>query len=105
LIGKYRVQAHYLTHGCWLGKRRMLSFARAAALAGVPIAAVHGVRDPVCPVGNLRQLGRAVPELRAIRVQAGHLGNEPALLSGVARAIEAMFTPRVATGDAQRAAI
>jgi proline iminopeptidase len=105
LIGKYRVQAHYLIHGCWLGKRRMLSLARAAALAGVPIAAVHGVRDPVCPVGNLRHLRRAVPDLRTTRVQAGHLGNEPALLSGVTQAIEAMFTPRVASRDADRAPI
>ena len=100
LIGKYRIQAHYLMHGCWLGERRVLSLARDAARAGVPIAAVHGVRDPVCPVVNLRHLARAVPELRATRVQAGHLGNEPALMSGVAQAIEAMFAPRDGSRDA-----
>jgi proline iminopeptidase len=53
------------------------------------------VRDPVCPVGNLRRLGHAVPELRATRVHAGHLGTEPALMAGVIQAIEAMFKPRV----------
>jgi proline iminopeptidase len=91
LIRKYRVQAHYLMHDCWLGEHRVLSLARAAAQAGVPIAAVHGVRDPVCPIRNLSRLARAVPGLRAMRVQAGHLGKEPALMSGVVHAIEAMF--------------
>jgi proline iminopeptidase len=94
LIGKYRVQAHYLKHDCWLGERRLLSLARQAAGAGVPIAAVHGLRDPVCPIGNVERLARAVPTLRTTRVQAGHLGSEPPLASGVARAIKAMFAAR-----------
>ena len=91
LIGKYRIQASYLMQGCWLGEHRLLSLARQAAQAGVPIAAVHGVRDPVCPIRNVSRLARVVPQLQATRVQAGHLGKEPALARGVADAVEAMF--------------
>ncbi len=91
LVGKYRIQTHYLTHDCWLGEHRLLGLARTAARADIPIAAIHGSRDPVCPIGNVRRLARVVPQLRTTRVRAGHLGREPALARGVTRAIEAMF--------------
>ncbi|MGH8781625.1 alpha/beta fold hydrolase [Paraburkholderia sp.] len=92
LIGKYRIQAHYLAHRCWLGENRLLQLARSAAAAGVPLAAVHGTRDPVCPRGNLRRLARAVPAAQVEYVRgAGHLASDPALHESVARALETMF--------------
>ncbi|WP_233856094.1 alpha/beta fold hydrolase [Paraburkholderia sp. HD33-4] len=94
LIGKYRIQAHYLAHRCWLGETRLLSLARRAAAAGVPITAVHGARDPVCPRGNLRRLSRAAPSARVECVSAaGHLASDPALHARVAHALAAMFIP------------
>ncbi|MGF6932256.1 proline iminopeptidase [Paraburkholderia sp. UCT70] len=99
LIGKYRIQAHYLAHRCWLGETRLLSLARRAAAAGVSIAAVHGGRDPVCPLGNLRRLSRAVPSARVESVSAaGHLTSDPALHACVAHVLAAMFTPTVEEG-------
>ncbi|NUY01009.1 alpha/beta fold hydrolase [Paraburkholderia youngii] len=96
LIGKYRIQAHYLAHRCWLGETRLLSLARRAATAGVSIAAVHGSRDPVCPHGNLRRLSRAVPSARVESVSAaGHLASDPALHARVASALAAMFIPTI----------
>ncbi|KOR20107.1 alpha/beta fold hydrolase [Burkholderia cenocepacia] len=91
LIDKYRVQAHYLQHDCWLGERRVLALARRAAQANVPLFAAHGMHDPVCPVGNVERLARAVPEAEIERVQAGHLASDPALARSVARAVNAMF--------------
>jgi len=103
LIGKYRIQAHYLAHRCWLGETRLLSLARRAAAAGVPLAAVHGARDPVCPRGNLRRLGRAVPEARLEYVSAaGHLASDPTLHARVAQALAAMFIPTVEEGRGMR---
>jgi proline iminopeptidase len=93
LIGKYRIQAHYLMHRCWLGESRLLSLARRAAAAGVPLAAVHGSRDPVCPPGNLRRLTRAVPAAHVECVLAGHLASDPTLHERVARALAMMFLP------------
>ncbi|HDR8946378.1 TPA: alpha/beta fold hydrolase [Burkholderia vietnamiensis] len=90
LIDKYRIQAHYLLHDCWLGERRLLALARRAADAGVPIHAVHGTRDRVCPVDNVARLARAVPAAIVERVPAGHLTRDAALARGVAAAVRAL---------------
>ncbi|KWO43153.1 prolyl aminopeptidase [Burkholderia sp. MSMB1459WGS] len=91
LIDKYRIQAHYLQHDCWLGERRVLALARRAAQARVPLFAAHGMDDPVCPVDNVERLARAAPDAKIERVKAGHLASEPALARSVARAVHAMF--------------
>ncbi|MFX1765965.1 alpha/beta fold hydrolase [Paraburkholderia sp. A1RI-2L] len=91
LIAKYRIQAHYLLHDCWLGERRLLAFARMAEHAGVSIHAVHGMRDPVCPVRNLKRLAQAAPTAHIARVRGGHLASDPALKHGVAQAVRAML--------------
>lgn len=105
LIGKYRIQAHYLTHRCWLGETRLLELARCAAAAGVPFTAVHGTRDPVCPPGNLRRLARAVPTAQIEYVPgAGHLASDPALHERVARSLETMFVPSAHEGRIVRRA-
>lgn len=104
LIGKYRIQAHYLVHRCWLGEARLLSLARRADAAGVPLAALHGSRDPVCPPGNLRRLTRAVPAARVECVCAGHLASDPALHERVARALVTMFVPPAQEGRILRRA-
>ncbi|RQR44901.1 alpha/beta fold hydrolase [Burkholderia sp. Bp9140] len=91
LIDKYRIQAHYLQHACWLGERRLLALARQAAQARVPLHAVHGTRDRVCPVDNVGRLARAVPAATVERVRAGHLASDDALAHGVARALREML--------------
>lgn len=104
LIAKYRIQSHYLAHRCWLGERRLLSLARRASAAGVPIVAIHGARDPVCPPANLRRLARAVPSARVETVDAGHLASDPALHARVAQALAALFTPTDNEGRSMRRA-
>ena len=104
LIGKYRIQAHYLAHRCWLGETRLLALARRAAAAGVPLAAVHGSRDPVCPSGNLRRFGRAVPAAQVELVSAGHLTSDRALHERVAHVLAAMFIPAIHEGRGMRRA-
>lgn len=104
LIGKYRIQAHYLAHRCWLGETRLLSLARRAAAAGVPLAAVHGSRDPVCPPENLRRFARAVPAAQVEYVSAGHLASDPALHERVAHALTTMFISNVQEGRSTRRA-
>jgi len=92
LARKYRVQAHYLRHRCWLGEPALISLARRAAAAGVPLAALHGRRDPVCPPDNLRRFARAVPSARVEYVaNAGHLATDPPLRARVMRTLGTMF--------------
>jgi proline iminopeptidase len=95
LISKYRIQAHYLTHGCWLGERLLLERAREAQAAGVPLFAVHGVHDPVCPPDNLRRLARKVPAASIAYVDGGHLATDPQLARSMEQMIEAAFITAV----------
>ncbi|VWC48956.1 prolyl aminopeptidase [Burkholderia lata] len=89
---KYRIQVHYLQRNCWLGQRHLLAWARRAGQAGVPIHAVHGWHDPVCPVNNVARLERAVPSAVLDRVDAGHLAATGPLAHGLARAVHALST-------------
>ena len=71
LLAKYRVQAHYLRHGCFLGETRLLELA--ATLGSMPVAILHGEKDLVCRVENASRLHHAVPgsQLRIV-ADAGH---------------------------------
>ncbi|HVE07520.1 MAG TPA: alpha/beta fold hydrolase [Paraburkholderia sp.] len=91
MVGKYQIQMHYMLHRCWLGEPRLLSLARRAAQAGVPLAAAHGTRDPICPATNLVRLRQSVPQAQVRWVHAGHLGSDPALRDAVREAIRTMF--------------
>ncbi|WP_206951987.1 alpha/beta fold hydrolase [Trinickia acidisoli] len=91
LVAKYRIQAHYLRHDCWLGERRLLALAREVERAGIPAYAIHGLRDPVCPPGNVQRLARAIPGVRAEFANAGHLASKPALGRALARTVETML--------------
>lgn len=95
LVGKYRIQAHFLQHRCWLGETRLAALARRAASSGVRCFALHGSRDPVCPPDNLRRLARAMPSARVERVAgAGHLAADPPMRARLVAALETMFVTR-----------
>ncbi|MGT2476886.1 alpha/beta fold hydrolase [Paraburkholderia terrae] len=88
---KYRIQARYLAHGCWLGERRLIALAKLAVASGVAVHAVHGSRDPVCPPDNLLRLMRAVPAVHGRFVDAGHLASDPRLAEALVAAIREAF--------------
>ena len=89
MVARYAVQAHYLRRDCWLGKPRVLALAHRAAEAGLLVDAVHGKRDPVCPMGNVADLQAVWPALQAHYVNAGHLGMEPAIRAALAARVRA----------------
>ena len=88
---KYRIQANYLAHDCWLGERRLIALAKHAVASGVALRAVHGSRDPVCPPDNLLRLMRAVPGVHGRFVDAGHLASDPRLAEALVAAIREAF--------------
>jgi proline iminopeptidase len=90
LIDKYRIQTHYLQRNCWLGERRLLALARRLGQADVPVYAVHGSHDPVCPIVNVDRLARVVPNVVLDRVAAGHLASAGTLAHRLARAVRAL---------------
>lgn len=70
-LAKYRLQAHYLRHKCFMGEARALEFAH--AMQGLPLAIVHGRLDLICRPANAWALHRAVPGSRLCFVDgAGH---------------------------------
>ena len=71
LVDRYRVQSHYLRHGCWLSQPSLLD--RCARLPPVPTLLLHGLEDRVCrPEGALAAHAR-MPHSRVTWVDgAGH---------------------------------
>jgi proline iminopeptidase len=97
LIAKYRVQAHYLAHRCFLGHAAVLR--AAAALRGLPVALIHGTRDLICLPRNAWRVYRACPGLRlAWAPGAGHEPYHP-VMDSLTRAALACFAD---DGDFER---
>lgn len=70
-IDKYRVQAHYLAHDCFLGEACLLALA--AKMQRLPTAILHGQEDLVCRPDNARRLHDVLPGSRLVLVEgAGH---------------------------------
>ena len=85
---RYRVQAHYLRQGCFLGARPLVE--RAAALPrDVPVLLLHGALDRVCPPASARLLAAAVPHARLRVVEgAGHDPSHPAMVAAMRSALD-----------------
>lgn len=86
MIARYRIQAHYLQHGCFIGKDGLLASAR--ALPRLPVAILHGDADLVCPPHNARLLQRCLPASRLrIVASAGHDPFHPGMASALTQAL------------------
>ncbi|MEO0317718.1 MAG: hypothetical protein RL404_1395 [Pseudomonadota bacterium] len=85
-LNKYRLQAHYLTQGCFTSEARLL--AAAAQLTDTPVVLVHGTHDLVCPPENALRLLQAMPHARLHWVaKGGHTPADPALAAALKQAI------------------
>jgi proline iminopeptidase len=87
MIARYRIQAHYLLHDCFLGRDGVLAAAR--MLSGLPVAILHGAADRVCPPRNAGLLQRCLPESRLCMVEgAGHEPFHPGMIAALEQALE-----------------
>ena len=86
LVGRYRVQSHYLAHGCFLTQPLADT---AAALPTVPTQLLHGREDRVCPVDGAALLHERMPHavLRWID-GVGHDPAHPAMSDAMVRALD-----------------
>jgi proline iminopeptidase len=92
-IGKYRIQAHYLSNAGFTREADLLSAAR--QLANTPAIIVHGTHDLVCPPENAAILARAMPHARLQWVpRGGHTPADP-LIAAALR--DAVMTLRAST--------
>lgn len=91
LIGRYRVQIHYLRHRCWLRDEPLL--ARCARLPKRPIRLLHGSDDRICPADGARALQRVLPHVALQWVAgAGHDPSHPAMVDAMVRALDGYAT-------------
>lgn len=87
LIHRYRVQAHYLAHGCWVDPAEWSG----VVLSG-PVQFLHGRHDVVCRPAAAREVQHRVPGSTFIEVAAGHDPFEPAMAARMREALEHLAT-------------
>ncbi len=87
-IDRYRVQSHYLAHGCWLNEPTLLQ--RSSDLPVVPTLLLHAPDDRICPPEGVRELRARLPHaaLRWIP-DAGHDPGHPGMIDATVRALDA----------------
>lgn len=86
-LGLARIEAHYFTHGIFLGENALLE--GVPRIRGVPAVIVQGRYDAVCPIVTAEELHRAWPEAEYIVVpDAGHSAWEPGICAELVRATE-----------------
>lgn len=87
LVQRYRIQSHYLLHGCWLRLRPLL--ARCGAAPHVPTLLLHGAQDEVCPLHGAIALQRCLPHAVLRRIEGvGHDPAHPAMVDAMVHALD-----------------
>lgn len=86
VLNKFRLQAHYLSQGCFTTEAALLD--SASRLQQVPVILIHGTHDLICPPENALMLKAAMPhaKLRWIS-KAGHLSTDPAIAQALKEAV------------------
>jgi proline iminopeptidase len=87
LVGRYRVQAHYLRHRCWLDDPPLLD--RCALVPPVPTLLLHGRNDRICLPEAASTLHQHLPHSRLQWVAgAGHDPCHPAMVAAMVSALD-----------------
>ena len=90
-VDMYRVQSHYLTNGCFWRDIGLLD--RAATLAQVPTAILHGRLDWICRPSAAWELHRRLPGSRLQWLEdSGHSPFEPAMARALTEAMSHFVT-------------
>jgi proline iminopeptidase len=86
LVQRYRIQSHYLRHGCFVDSAALLQ--AAAGLRGLPVAILHGAEDRVCPSANAHRIRQSVAGSRLRLAEgAGHDPFHPAMAAALEEAL------------------
>ena len=86
LLDRYRVQSHYLNHGCFWADSALL--ARAQTLGSIPTAILHGRLDWVCLPQAAWNLHHSLPGSRLQWLETcGHSPFEPAMQQALMQAM------------------
>jgi len=87
-VDRYRVQAHYMRHGCWVQQPPLLR--RCAALPRRPTLILQGSADRICPPDGAAALHALLPHARYRELPGvGHDPSHPAMVDAMVRALDA----------------
>ncbi len=90
LLAKYRLQAHYLSQGCFTSEQVLLDIA--STLKRIPVALIHGTHDLVCPPENAVKLAQAIPHAQLHWVaREGHTPADPGIAAALRSAVLALI--------------
>lgn len=85
-LSKYRLQAHYLSQGCFTTERALFRNARLAS--NIPTIVVHGTHDWICPPQNAERLMRFLPNAQLRWIEGGtHSASDPLILAALKNAV------------------
>jgi proline iminopeptidase len=85
-LAKYRLQAHYLSNGCFTSEAELLALAK--TLSSIPTVLIHGTHDLICPPENALRLAKEMPHAQLRWVErGGHTPADPAIASALKQAI------------------
>lgn len=88
LVGRYRVQSHYLRQGCWLQEPGLLE--RCAGLPRMPTLLLHGTADRICPPEGTWALHEQLPHSTLCWAEgAGHDPAHPRMVQCMVEALDA----------------
>ncbi|HEY6510597.1 MAG TPA: alpha/beta fold hydrolase [Burkholderiaceae bacterium] len=84
---RYRVQAHYMRHGCWVQQPLL---ARCAGLPARPTLLLQGSEDRICPPDGARALRGVLAHAQLREVAGvGHDPSHPSMVDAMVRALDA----------------
>jgi proline iminopeptidase len=85
-LAKYRLQAHYLSNGCFTSEAELLTLTK--TLSGIPTVLIHGTHDLICPPENALRLAKEMPHAQLRWVErGGHTPADPAIANALKQAI------------------
>ena len=88
LVRKYRLQAHFLKHDCFLSPTDLDSMLSKVAQANWPLSIIQGMNDRVCPPGGSRLLSEIVLRSRLIELPTtGHLADSGDMVSAISQEV------------------
>ena len=88
LVDRYRVQSHYLRHGCWLSQPPLLE--RCAQFPAVPTLLLHGLQDRICRPESAAAVHARLPHSRLTWVDgAGHDPTHAGMAAAMVTALDA----------------
>lgn len=88
LVRKYRLQAHFLKHDCFLPPAEWNTLVGLCAQAEWPLTIVQGLNDRVCPPGGAKMIAEMIRRTALVELpDTGHLAESGQMMASLSKAV------------------